>query len=140
MSIDNRPAIERFTGKTIRLNDGCIEWTAYRNANGYGRFKPGKGMSMKLAHRWAYEFHVGPIPDGLVIDHLCRNRSCVNPDHLEAVTQKVNIRRGHGNGSKSHCPQGHPYSCSNLRRYRGFRYCLACQEQKNRARVYRRRV
>lgn len=138
MGIDHRPAIERFREKTKPGANGCLEWTAYRNSNGYGRFKPGTGMNMALSHRWAYEFHVGPIPPGMVIDHLCRNTSCVNPAHLEAVTQRTNIQRGRGNGSKTHCPHGHPYSGSNLRIYRGARVCVSCQERKNRARSERK--
>lgn len=66
----------------------------------------------------SHELHKGPIPEGLVIDHLCRNRGCVNPDHLEAVTQRENILRGEGlaaaNARKTHCPKGHPYSGENL--------------------------
>lgn len=70
--------------------DGCWEWTGAKTAAGYGQFTRRK----EYAHRHAYEDLVGPIPEGLVIDHLCRNPSCVNPDHLEPVTQRENIRRG----------------------------------------------
>ena len=72
--------------------NGCHQWTAYCGENGYGRFYlDGRGL---LAHRWSYERHVGPIPHGLQIDHLCRNRGCVNPEHLEPVTPSENVRRG----------------------------------------------
>lgn len=138
MPIDHRPTVERFISKTELRENGCIEWMAYRNSNGYGRFGPGEGACMKLAHRWAYEFYIGPISEGLVIDHLCRNRSCVNPDHLEAVSQAVNLRRGIGTHTKTHCPKGHPYFGDNLRVYKGWRFCRKCQENLNRE-AYRRK-
>lgn len=65
-------------------------------------------------HRVVYELVVGPIPDGMQLDHLCRQRACCNPDHLEPVTCLVNVRRGIGHGSETHCPKGHPYSGENL--------------------------
>ena len=109
-----RRPIDRFSEKTKPLPNGCIEWVAYVGENGYGRFYiNGRGA---LAHRWSYEFHVGPIPDGLVIDHLCRNRACVNPSHLEPVPQSANVQRGNGPALRveralaaTHCPNGHPY-------------------------------
>lgn len=73
---------------------GCYEWVAAKDPLGYGRFTVGEGAKGKLAHRIVYEKFVGPITDGLTLDHLCRNTSCVNPDHLEPVTQQENIRRG----------------------------------------------
>lgn len=126
-----RPPIERFTEKTKALEDGCIEWTAYVGENGYGRFYvDGRGA---LAHRWSYEFHVGPIPDGLVIDHLCRNTKCVNPDHLEPVTTAENVRRGIGPQvlverrlARTHCAEGHPYSDEEVD-HRGARQCITCK-------------
>jgi hypothetical protein len=70
------------------------------------------------AHRFAYSVLVGPIPDGLQIDHLCRNEMCVNPEHLEPVTQRINMLRGTGpqavNAQKTHCPKGHPLSGNNV--------------------------
>ncbi len=83
-----RGSAEFFSAHTIHSQDGCWGWAGRIDGAGYGRW------SRHLAHRLSYEFHVGPIPEGLVIDHLCRNRSCVNPVHLEVVTQKVNVRRG----------------------------------------------
>lgn len=104
----------------------CWEWKGGHNSTGYGMFwLNGK---TKSAHRIAYELHIGPVPEGLHLDHLCRNHGCVNPMHLEPVTLGENIRRGIShNGSKTHCAQGHPYNEKNtgLRR-NGRRWCKEC--------------
>lgn len=86
------PPTQRFIEKWTLVDNGCWEWTGSRHPRGYGEFFD--GSTVVRAHRWAYEQFVGPIPEGLVIDHLCRNTGCVNPLHLEAVTQTENIRRG----------------------------------------------
>lgn len=76
----------------IEFGDGCWEWTGTKNQFGYGRLcRDGRRV---VAHRWLYERLRGAVPAGLQMDHLCRNRSCVNPDHLEPVTQRENLRRG----------------------------------------------
>ncbi|MFE4420475.1 HNH endonuclease signature motif containing protein [Streptomyces sp. NPDC056817] len=98
------------------------------------------GDKLRYVHRVAYEALVTEIPDGLQLDHLCRNRACANPWHLEPVTNRVNAKRGQAgpvlaskNLGKTHCPQGHPYSGDNLRiGSRGWRYCRACKRDQRR--------
>lgn len=121
-------ARERFTAKIAEPDvRGCWHWTGCVNAAGYGRFKfQGR---VQQAHRVAYELLVDVIPEGLQLDHLCRNRSCVNPEHLEPVTQRVNILRGEGRGAKearqTHCIRGHSLADA-YRDKRGKRRCRPC--------------
>lgn len=125
------PAWDRFWPKVDATGD-CWEWTASRTRNGYGWFLESKGKA-KVAHRWAYENLVGPIPDGLQIDHLCRNRACCNPDHLDPVPRLENVcrgSRGRAKPRKTHCPQGHPYAGTNLLILGdGQRRCLICTRE-----------
>ena len=92
---------ERFWSKVVKRDDGCWEWIAARKASGYGVFNTdGRFGPVRRAHVLAYEDRRGPVPDGLEIDHLCRNRWCVNPDHMEPVTHRENLRRGLGKPRK----------------------------------------
>ena len=95
---------ERFMERIKVTDSGCWEWQRYRDSRGYTKVSVGGGRK-ELVHRVSYELHVGPIPDGLTIDHLCRNTSCVRPDHLEAVTLRENIRRA--NPERTVCRHGH---------------------------------
>jgi len=108
---------------------GCWLWVGVLTYHGYGQCKH-DGRS-QTAHRVAWELFKGPIPKGLEIDHLCRVRCCVNPDHLEPVTHAENIRRGSGGShmrNRTHCPHGHPYNEENTLRYNGQRICRTCKK------------
>lgn len=121
----------RFQSKAAAPNqNGCLIWTGGRNNNGYGLFWTGGRMI--LAHRFAWELANGPIPDGLEIDHLCRNRACQNVAHMEPVTHTENVIRGEAgdthNASKTRCPAGHLYSGDNLYTDSiGKRHCCTCR-------------
>jgi hypothetical protein len=118
-----RTTEERFAEKVDR-SDGCWQWTGSRLNSGYGSFfHDGSG---RPAHRVAYEIYVGSIPDGLTIDHLCRNKLCVRPDHLEPVSLSTNVRRVHG--SETHCRRGHPRTPENACTRKDEIYsCRLCQ-------------
>lgn len=122
-------AITRFRSKTQRAANGCLNWTGKLD-NGYGRFWY-EGRTM-LAHRVAWEIENGPVPDGLHIDHLCRNRACVEVAHMEPVTIAENVLRGIGitavNATKTVCKHGHALDQKNTyrRRGRGHRVCIRC--------------
>lgn len=123
----------RFWDK-VEKSDGCWTWTAAKIRTGYGRFSIGVGNHV-YAHRFAYEDLVGPIPDGLTLDHLCKNRACVNPKHLEPVSLRDNILRGDSpsaaHARKTHCPEGHPYEGNNLLRSGGSRRCRICHNRQS---------
>jgi hypothetical protein len=129
--------MERFWSK-VDKTESCWNWTASKNTQGYGGFK--LNGKVKKAHRVAYELTRGHIPDGLVLDHLCRNHSCVNPDHLEPVTHRENTIRGvvgemtrNRQLSKTHCRRGHEYTEENT--YvspKGDRTCKSCRNYRAR--------
>jgi len=128
--VSNRDTASRITSKVRYTDTGCWEWTGWRKSDGYALLND-RTYGNRRAHRVAYETFVGPIPDGLHLDHLCRNRSCVNPAHLEPVTARENLRRGNGwagrNARVTACPQGHDYDDVNTRRGRGgARSCREC--------------
>ncbi len=122
-----KPILERFWSH-VEKTETCWLWCGAVQNKGYGCFARGR---QRLAHRFAYENMVGIIPEGLTIDHLCRNHRCVNPSHLEVVTRKENILRGNGiaaiNHRKTYCLHGHPFDETNTHvRESGFRQCRTC--------------
>lgn len=146
---DFKPLLERMKKHVILGDGGCILWTGYRARSGYAYIT--RDHVPMLAHRVAYEELVGPIPSGLTIDHLCRVRHCVNPEHMEPVTIGVNVRRRQlsaearrgmaHNATRTHCPQGHPYDEANTYLDRkGKRYCRACRSLVAQHRYSPRRV
>lgn len=118
------PVIERFWSKVEKKEFGykteCWIWTAYKNACGYGWFRGQEskkewGYTGRLAHRWAYEHFIGKIQEGFELDHICRNRSCVNPEHLQQVTHKENMSNAvEYKVRKDYCKKGHLLSPDNL--------------------------
>lgn len=142
------PLADRILNSRVVDQRGCWVWQRTINNEGYGAIgiHPGGGVQVtRLAHRVSYETFRGPIPEGLVLDHLCRNRACVNPAHLEPVTHRENVLRSPIapaaiNAAKTHCPHGHPYDDENTYRRPGRpneRYCRACM--RDYARNYNRR-
>ena len=97
--------LDRLMFRTALLLNGCWEWRGARNTKGYGTIRVDSYGPAKSAHRVAYSEMVGPIEEGLEIDHLCKNRACINPDHLEAVTRTVNVQRV--DQRKGVCKNGH---------------------------------
>lgn len=118
----------------VEKTDGCWRWTAGVSGTNHGRFWTGERHVP--AHRYSYEYAVGRIPEGLYLDHLCRNPRCVNPAHLEPVTPRTNVLRGTsmvaGNASKTHCLRGHEYTPENTYRdKKGKRSCRECARLKS---------
>ena len=142
--------VDRFYAKVVAGPNGCHIWTASLGSGGYGQFRSVEGgrIRTRRAHRWAYELHRGPVPEGLDLDHLCRVRRCVNPWHLEAVTRGENVRRGASEGtygsyqkSRTECPYGHAFDEENTYRHpvSGRRACRTCKrEDTRRRRTYKK--
>ena len=113
--------------------DGCWPWIGALTSGGYGSV--GLGGSVVQAHRVVYRLLVGPIPDGLQLDHLCRVRNCVNPDHLEPVTPQENMLRAKAATRRTHCKRGHEYTPENTYRADdGWRACRACYRSRRQER------
>ena len=131
--VNSRATLERRFWAKVNKTDDCWIWTAQRTKHGYGQVRQNKVS--RMAHRVAYEWLVGPIPEGLVIDHLCENPACVNPAHLEPVTNSTNVIRAYGGT----CRFGHPldgYQRSGQRLIS--RYCTTCKKAKRKARQHAR--
>ena len=144
MSLLNKRQHKNFWNK-VDKSGICWEWTGARTSKikgGYGRFK--LNGKLKLAHRITYQIKYGDIPEGFELDHRCRNRCCCNPDHLEAVTHKVNIQRGltgNYNKIKTHCPRNHEYTPDNLKKTKdGSRDCKTCHRDREYARRLKRKA
>ena len=122
-------------------NSGCWLWEGGLDGKGYGTFLISLPVRHNVrAHRFSYELHKGAIPAELELDHLCRNKVCVNPDHLEPVTHEENMRRCPELGKWSrahitHCPHGHEYSDENTYMWRNMRHCRECNRITNRERA-----
>ena len=136
----------RVLARATITHDGCWTWNGGPAGNGYGQVSC-KGRKY-ITHRVVYEAMIGPIPEGLTIDHLCRNRLCVNPAHLEAVTMRENLLRGDSPAARAarrdSCPKGHAYTKENTyvtkAGVRQCRHCHADNERRYRAKRRRERT
>ena len=135
----DKTASRRFWSKVKIVSNGCWEWTGAKLTNGYGSFRF-EGRSV-LPHRLSYRLFIGEIPAELELDHLCRNCTCLNPNHLEAVTRRINVLRGIGpaaqNAAKTQCINGHPFDLLNtLIKRDGSRRCRRCHALREHARYH----
>jgi hypothetical protein len=138
--------LERFLQRVVKSDDGCWTWDGAHTAAGYA--ESWNGVRPVFAHRVAHEMWIGPIPDGYEVDHLCRNPSCINPEHLEAVPGRVNNLRSNSAGAvnarKTHCPRGHEFTPENTQfrttpRGTPSRVCRECKNSRRRVAVKKER-
>ena len=143
------PLAERLLRLRYVTDSECWEWIGSITKNGYGvtnigSRSNGQKRTTAYIHRASYELYVGAIPEGRDLDHLCRNRKCFNPKHLEPVTRKENVLRGIGpkifgalNGTKAHCKNGHPFTSDNtIYRANGkWRRCKMCDQNRSKHRT-----
>jgi hypothetical protein len=125
---------EYLTKRSKRHESGCIIWVGSKTWGGYGtaKWRDQNTIVATTAHRAAYQAFVGPIPDGLEIDHKCKNRLCINPDHLEAVTHYENVQRSSVAG-RTHCKYGHLFDRMNtFIKSNGMKSCRACNARRQR--------
>jgi HNH endonuclease len=142
-NIKQTSVIERFNKKYYIDNNGCWIWIAYKDKNGYGIFRD--KSSIIRAHRFSYQYYRGKIPKDLELDHvICQNPTCVNPNHLEAVSHKENILRGNSpsalHSKQTHCQNGHALNKDNIyfNKNANSRRCIICRRKNARDRYYRR--
>jgi hypothetical protein len=135
--VDSR-TFRRWISKVDKTDPaGCWLWTASLDQDGYGWFRDGR---VRRAHRVSYEHHIGPVEDGHDVDHICRVRHCVNPDHLRAISRKENVLSGVGptatNARKKRCKRGHAFTPENtLVHVGGWRQCRECRRIAERRRA-----
>lgn len=146
--------LSRIKSRINITSSGCWEWQGPKSHNGYGVLSLPQNLKELLGsrvHRITYQIYVGDIPEGLQLDHLCRNRPCVNPQHVEPVTAKENIRRGETGKHNKHrgwlyqrmttaCVHGHPYDEKNTRIYKGKKDCRECDRIRSRKKTEKRRM
>lgn len=141
------PTTEQLKSRLLKhsipvTESGCWVWLGSSTQAGYGVMWNGEHNTS--AHRIAHEVFIGPIEDGHTVDHLCRVRCCVNPDHLESVPHSVNLQRGETLNAKevrvTHCPSGHAYTDVNTNRWGGMRRCRVCDREKHREKRLLRQI
>lgn len=151
MSPPKQPWKPRFIAKVgMPDENGCMNWLGYRLPSGYGRFgmNTGHGPTVWMAHRAAWLYWVGELTLGMDLDHICRNRACVNPEHLREVTRRENLlapgslSKAAARAAVTHCPYGHEYTGENTRikKINGSRQCRACDSRYNANAKNRRKV